>query len=480
MKLARDFGYISGQMGILSLFHLILMAWIARVLGPEAVGIYGLTISIVQIFLCLLLYGLQPAAAKFIPEYLVNKEDNNLAALILNLYFFRFCLGLISALILYLGRNFISNFYKFEILGEALGYGAILLFLYGLFYLTASCLQGFQKFKEIFILQSIFALATLLITFIFFKQDHSVLAPLKGTAVGLAVSTLYGLTVIILSLSSETWKKVRLEFLLRQGRGLLIYAFPAGLSLVFVLLIDNMGNLIVAKFLPAVTVGYFAFSYRLANYFSKTNSIWEMLFLPKFSELFSRKRRDYLANLFLNLLRNLFFVNTAVVGAALIFSPYLIRLLAGEKFLPALTLFQIFVVINIVRGMNPAINSLYYTYNRTAFLARVSFVKCLLDVTLLLLIIPRFGVVPGALAVLFSWVLVFYYNLYLVGKAVPDLFFAGKASFAFLVAAVVCLCLIPVFYKGVVGIISMAMIVAIGSVLFLKEREKFFLLLKSI
>ena len=286
MKLARDFGYITAHMGMLGLFYLGLMAWIARVLGPEAVGIYKLTLAIIGIFFCFQIYGLQPAAAKFIPEYRIKEDTKKLVNLILNLYLWRVGLGFVSVLILYLSKNFIVSFYKMEGLQSALGYGCVLLFLYGIFALTASCLQGFQKFRQLFIFQSIFVLSAILTIFIFYSHGLDILSPLKGMGWGWTIAIIYGVGVIIFSLPLKTWKEVKIKFLLPEGRSLMTYALPAGISFVFVLLIDNMGILIIARFVPVAVLGYFAFSYTLAGYFSRANSIWETLFLPKFSEIF--------------------------------------------------------------------------------------------------------------------------------------------------------------------------------------------------
>lgn len=416
MKLARDFGYIAGQTVIVGIFLLGLTSWIARTLGPEGIGIYAVTLSVIQVFFCLLVYGLQPAAAKFIPEYRIKGDTERLTGLILNLYIWRIGLGIASALILYFTKDFISSFYNIEGLGEALSCGCILVFLYGIFLLTASCLQGFQKFRELFIFQFIYVISSIIAIFIFYTKGENILSTLKGTGWGWAISILYGIAVIALSTPFHGWKKINIESLIGQGRGLMSYALPAGISFIFVLLIDNMGTLVVARFVSAAALGWFAFSYRLANYFSKANSVWETLYLPKFSEVFYKEKIGGLTALFLNLMRNLFFLNLIAVGIILIFSPHIIRLMGGEKFMPALVLFRIFVLVNIIRGMNPAINSLYYTCHRTEALLKVSLSKCLMDIALLIWIVPRFGIEAAALAILSTWVVIFFYNLYLIRK----------------------------------------------------------------
>lgn len=479
MKIIKNLGYISGQVGILGIFHIALMSWIARSLGPEGVGTYALTISIVQIFLCLLIYGLQPAAARFIPQYLVTGENKRLAILILNLYLWRIILGVIAGLVLYLSKNFIADFYRFEFLREALGYGSILLFLYGIFYLTASCIQGFQKFRELFIYQSLFVMVTFLGTVFFFKYGSGILSPLRGMTIGLVISILCGIVIIIFSLPFRRFPGISMELLVEEGRSLIRYAFPAGVGFIFVLLIDNMGNLVVARFASVATVGYFAFSYRLANYFSRANSIWETLFLPKFSEIFSKEKKEYLTKLFSSLLKNLFFLNIIGVGIILFFSPYIVTLLGGEKFSRALILFQIFAVINIIRGMNPAINSLYYTYHRTPYLARISFSKCIMDIILLIVIVPRFGVVAGAVAILFSWLTVFYYNIYLVRKTLAIEFSKNDIGLGFLIAMVMYVYVMSIFFTRV-GSVFLLFTIVLGFILILKERREFFFLLKSI
>ena len=477
MRLVRDFGYITGQTGILGLFYLGLMAWIARVLGPEGVGIYAVTISIVQVFFCFLVYGLQPAAAKFIPEYRVKGDTKKLVGLILSLYFWRLGLGVVTALILYLFKNLISSFYKLEGLPEALGCGVFLLFIYGIFLLTASCLQGFQKFRQLFLFQSIFVLSTITAILAFHIQGQGILAPLKGMGVGWVISIFYGVAVIISSLPRQAWRDVDRGLLIGQGRSVMTYALPAGISFVFILLIDNMGNLIVARFVSAATVGYFAFAYRLAGYFSRANSIWETLFLPKFSEIFSQKKIEYLGKLFSSLLKNLFLLNTVGVGLILLLSPYLVKFLAGEKFTPAIILFQIFVIINVIRGMNPAINSLYYTYHRTNYLVRVSFSKCLIDIVLLLLIVPDFGVVPAAIAILSSWLVIFYYNFYLIKTILKRPIFKREIGFGLLVPGIICLYFLSIFYKGMWNV-SLILPIAIGVYLLIKGKKEFFQIFK--
>jgi len=487
MKLVRDFGYITGQTGLLGLFYLGLMAWIARVLGPEGVGIYAVTISIVQVFFCILVYGLQPAAAKFIPEYRVKGDTKSLVSLILSLYLWRVGLGVVTALILYLSKNLISSFYNLEGLEPALSCGVFLLFIYGIFLLTASCLQGFQKFRQLFLFQSIFVLSTIAAILAFHMQGQEILAPLKGMGVGWSISILYGLAVIIFSLPRQAWRDVNRKLLIGQGRSVMTYALPAGISFVFILLIDNMGNLIVARFVPAATLGYFAFSYRLAGYFSRVNSIWETLYLPKFSEIFSQKKIEHLVKLFSSLLKNLFLLNTVGVGVILFLSPYLIKFLAGEKFAPAIILFQIFVIINIIRGMNPAINSLYYTYQRTNYLVRVSLSKCLVDIVLLLLIVPRFGVVPAAVAILSSWLVIFYYNFYLIKTILKKPFFKREIGFAIFVPGVICLYLLSISTRYLtcpVGpLVSYGACcgvpIVIGVYLLFKGRKEFFQIFKA-
>ena len=476
MKLVKDFGYITGHTGILGLFYLGLMAWVARVLGPEGVGIYAVTISIVQVFFCLLVYGLQPAAAKFIAQYRVTGDTKKLVSLILSLYLWRIGLGFIAALILYFSKNFISSFYNIEGLQEALGCGVFLLFIYGIFLLTASCLQGFQKFRHLFFFQLIFVLSSIAAILIFYVQGQGILSPLKGMGVGWIVSILYGIVVIISSLPHQAWRGVDRKLLIGHSRDIMVYAFPAGISFVFVLLIDNMGNLIVARFVPAAALGYFAFSYRLAGYFLRANSIWETLFLPKFSEIFSQKKKEYLGTLFSSLLKNLFLLNTVGVGAALVLAPYLVRLLAGERFAPAIILFQIFVIINVIRGMNPAINSLYYTYHRTNYLVRVSFSKCLMDIVLLLLIVPEFGIQPAAVAILSSWIIIFYYNFYLIKTILKRPVFKREIGFCILVPGIVC------FYLLSISILHSAwcgLPIAIGVYLLVRGRKEFLQIFKA-
>jgi len=396
---------------ILTIIGVLYWVVLARLLGPEKLGVLAIGFSIVSIFGIGTLQGLQPAIVRYVAGYLKKGEISKARSVILYSAKIKIITGLFFAILLFLLSKIIAlNVYHNSELFEILRLMSVLVLINSVSSIFPSIFEGLQKFEYSLYLST----TASILNFIFVINLVLFGYGLKGAVFGLITSAI--ITCIIGYIkSSQLMPKSNLNEKI-SIKELLGFSVPYSVSTMFYLIYENAGNLILGYFYSPVIVGYFSFAYNIANYPTKISYALHTGLLPSMSELHATKDRKTYEEVYLYSVKYLMILGCFVTTMVIVFSKELVLLLGGAEFLPAVILLQIMVLLNIARIAGAPNQSLFLSIGNTSIILKITMLKAFLEVLLYIALIPLFGAIGAAVAMVISWMIVFGVNFFAVWK----------------------------------------------------------------
>jgi O-antigen/teichoic acid export membrane protein len=301
---------------------------LARLLKPELFGVYGLTISVVSIFLTFADLGINTALVRYISSSLKNKEKA--ASYYKYLFKIKITLTLVIALILILIANPLSVFiFKKPELFYILLVSSIYLILSSLMDFFESLFYSFNEINYVTIKEAIFQISRILIVFLF-------LFFIAKTVLSLFLAFI--VTNILVLLYLLIMSRRRYKFLFgskkypskKEKKKIFSYIFYLTLANLSSIFFFNIDAILLGIFVEVSYVGFYKAAYSIAAAIAGLMAITNMLF-PIFSSL-NDEQSKYVFKKILHYLAVLAF--PATFGLALVAKPFII-ILYGKDYLPA-------------------------------------------------------------------------------------------------------------------------------------------------
>ncbi|NOZ63323.1 MAG: flippase [Calditrichaeota bacterium] len=374
----------------------LIRALIARTLGPANYGIFSLGISVVEIAGTLALLGLPTAINRYVPFYLSQKKEAVVRGTIRTSFLISAPAGLLTmALLILLNQQICLNIYNKPALVPVLRYFAIIVPFFSLMMLNSSIFTGFKRMDLIVYTQQSLRYLTILIVFlVLLFSGFGIKAAIFAYPAGYFITAMVGL--VLAQKLFPIWGKTLSAR--PNYKEIISFSWPLILVSMIWFIIDRVATLMLGYFKTAEVVGIYNAALPLAQFIPAVLQSFTTIFMPIASSLISSKDIKELRKVYATTSKWILVLTLPLFLLIFTFSEQLIALLFGAKYISAAPVLQIlafgFFFHAIVGPTTTSLNA----FEKTKITLINTVVGFAVNITLHLLLIPRFGIIGAAVA----------------------------------------------------------------------------------
>lgn len=361
---------------------------IARVLGPKNQGIYSLVILIPNIISTFLIFGVDVSSI-----YQIGKEEDKKE----KINFFISLAVIISLVSLIISFPIVLIF-KDILLGEiSINYVLLALTLSPIMVFNQIIgsifkgLEDFYIFNMISIIQKVLFFLTVLLLFITPK--------LNIVIIGLIMSSLFQTTYLLIKLKNIN-NKFKFVLTYKDIKESLSYGIKVYLSNLITFLNYRFDIIIMKTFLPFAQIGYYSVAVSIVEKLWIVSTSISTVIFPRLSGSKSNIERNNITGK----MTRIVFTMTLIISIILfLLSDFLIPLLFSKDYVSSVKPLKILLVgiffLSFSRVLSNDISARGYPQINTV----LSFINLLINISLNILLIPRFGSNGAAIATSISY-----------------------------------------------------------------------------
>jgi O-antigen/teichoic acid export membrane protein len=385
-----------------------------RYLGPEQSGQFQFVLSYVTLFGVVIDFGIQ--------QYIIKKttEDRSKA----KLYFHNFLMvEIILAIIVYGTLLLIAYLNNYEpIVFKAImvaGFGTA---LHGMSYPFLAVITSFYDLKKaafLNFLSSVINVGIIFITIwcgfsiVFLTIQQGIYAILAITLYYQFVKKFIGKPEIIKGFKEVKWSLVKTIL-----RASLPFALLVGFSTIY----NRIDVVLITKFLGYTQTGFYTAAYKFYDLIAFFPAVVSHSLYPVFSTLMAEKNLIQVRKSLEKYLRVMSALALPMATGGMLLSEPLIRILAGEEFVPAAKVLSVLVWAPAILFVYIVVNALVIS-QLTKFATLITGTNVVINIIGNLILLPRVGVVGAAIMTIVSESLQGLFYFYFVRKHITKFHF---------------------------------------------------------
>lgn len=365
--------YNFSSFGINHLGGLIFTILIARILDPDAFGMYSLALAIVVILMTIGDLGLNEALIKYVASNFENKSKAK--SYIFYLFKVKVLVLFSLSVILMISSKLIAYFYDKPQLAYLLVIGSLYLFFYSVMQFTSSLFYAFKNIRADVYKESIFqasriALVPLLLIFSF---GYLAAGPIVIATLG-SIITLAFIMFYLLRKYPDIFHSEKTSINKKEIFHFIKYLSLSSLSIIFLV---NTDIIILGKFVTLNFVGFYRAASSAIIIFASLLSLTAVLY-PIFSQLHRMK----IKKIFDILLYYLFLFAIPITFGVFMFSKQIMGVLFGSSYLPGAFILLGLSLLIIVLPLGELFRALLNSRGKSKITGKVVFYASVLNIVL--------------------------------------------------------------------------------------------------
>ena len=395
--LVSNFLALGVVQGLNFLLPLLVVPYLLYTLGIELFGLLAMATAFSSYFLILSDYGFNVTATR---EISIHREDREKLNEIFS------AVMIIKSLLMSLGFSILLlSLWLFDSLGkDALIYILTFGMVLGEVLFPIWFFQGIEKMRYIAILNIVAKLFFLLAILLFVKiEDDIYLVPLFNS-LGFIMVGLLSLFYI--------HKKFNIRFVWQPYRVLrqyIIMGWHIFLSKLAVTLYSSSNIFILGLFTNHLMVGYYAVAYKVVSALVSLGDIVNQVIFPYLSKKWIENREFYY-KLFYKFLQGIILTMFFIAIVLFFTAQDIVRLLVGEDSLISVELLQIMSLFIIIAPLGGLYSQSFVTQSRSFYVTKSTFWTLVVNLLLVAILIPLYGVYGLAMAEVLVKIFHFYLN----------------------------------------------------------------------
>ncbi len=371
----KDSLIIFTGLGVMAFIGFIFTVVLARTLGPNSFGIYSAITALATIIYSLGDLGISPALVNFIPKHPGEK-----AKYLTTGFWLQFAVAVLT-LLFFVGISLIHNL----VIPGSLAVDLLLAGGMSINYLFIGFAQGIftaeRRFWSYSLSQIIDPVIKIIIVFFLLRANTLTI----GSA--LAANFISTLFALLITFGKELYAT---EFEITRSLVVKITHFAKWIafSRIFSVMVSKIDVVILNLLVGSFQAGIYSAASRIAFFFALLISGLGSVVNARFSAFDSNKKLIAYS-------RKLLLLVGAIMALMLIcalFAGPLVTLVYGEKYQEAITVFRFLTLAMMPFTLSLILTpALIYTFNQTAFYAKITALQVTGIILLDLLLIPRFG-----------------------------------------------------------------------------------------
>lgn len=393
-------------------------------LGPESYGIITLAASFVAVLATLSTLGLNNGVIRYAPYYHSRNENKKVKGAINFSLKTSLITGIIVGAIIFIFSGFISKtfFPNFNqtTLPLALKIVAMIIPPTAALFILFASFEAFRVLKYELYTKNIFEGA--------FKLAFTALAIYLGYTIIGAMAVYLAAVVGSMILAFYYFRKHILPIIKtgtkpeKVNKELMQYSLPLLLSGMCMILLLSVDTWLIGYYRTATEVGIYNAAMPTAQMLYTLPTILLILFLPVLTELYAKGDKEEFKTVYKSTTKWIFLVNIPLLAIFLIFPKELINMLFGASYMSGTTTFMILSAGFFTASIFMTSERMLMAVNKTKFILGGYATILILNTTLNLHLIPKYGINGAAIASASSYILlsiIFLTGSYKSTKTIP-------------------------------------------------------------
>lgn len=407
-KFAFDVGWVfAGSVVILAL-HFLQNPIMARYLGPDGLGLYSMVTMIAGIIALIAGLGVNGAVVKYVAEY--KNDEGKLHAVFSSAFITMLIFGVVASIILFVLSDKFASMFDTPSLSPLLKIYAVI-FPFSLAYeIIMGLFNGLREMKYYSFINTFQGILTFSFIIAFLFLGFGV----KGALVGTMLAVIASMSISAIGMrkfvhfTSSNYKKYtkKLTF------------FGSQLMLANAINIINYRAdiLLIAYFLTATDVGYYAVAVSMSRFFWRIPQSIQMIAYPATSEYWAKDKISSLNKMIDKSMKYSACFLLIVGLGTWFFAKEIIVFLFGQAFSSSILPFQILVIGTAIYGIVIPIGGTLAGIGRPDLSLKIGAAAATANVILNVLLIPRFGIAGAAAATITSFIIIVILFIYFIIK----------------------------------------------------------------
>lgn len=391
--------FISKSAGILLWYVFIIL--ITKNLGAEAMGVFAISYTVLEIVVVIGRLGFDTALTKLTSEYLTRERWDLLRDVYFKTLKVSILFGLFLSIVLYFASTYISQyiFQKGHLTPyfRLISYAILPLII---IYINLGCLRGMKKMKEFsFIRDVAIFLFSILVLIIALNFEKSNSVPIFSYTIAVIFVSVISLYLWLRHMkftgesSSEPIKVIKI----------LNISFPMLLSSSLVLLMGWMDTLMLGVLKTEAEVGIYSVVLKVAMITGATLYAVNSIAAPKFAELYAQNDISGLAKIVRQSTKLIFWTSFPMLLIFFIF-PFNVLGIFGEEIRIGGYALMVLALGQFVSAICGSVGYLLQMTGRERVFQNIILIATAINIVLNALLIPEFGINGAAFASLTSLV----------------------------------------------------------------------------
>lgn len=382
---------------VATLIGLVFNLMVARIYGPESMGILALVNSFLAIALIPSLFGLQTSILRFIPEYIKKSSFFEALQIYKRSLIIVLIFSIVISMIVWFNAGYIAEYiFKKPEFTMIFSIAAIFLVFKSVGHMNQSALRAFKDFKLfalLSVLTPLFNILVLIVLNYVIEDIYNPVYAIFSTSVFVCLLTfLFLKKVIEKNKTDKLFSKQTLHI-----KQIITISAPMFLTSVMGTVITQTDIIMLGMYSDIEQVGIYAVVVKLALLTTFVLSSINVISAPRFSESFHSGDMDKLKTIVKKSSKLIFFTTLPIVLFLLVFGKFTLGLF-GEEFTIGYTAM---VILLIGQFVNISVGSVGYLMNMTGYQKEYNYIiiaSAIINIIINYILIPIYGTEGAAIA----------------------------------------------------------------------------------
>jgi O-antigen/teichoic acid export membrane protein len=381
---------------------------VARAYGAEAVG----TLAVINSFLVLItiftVLGTGNSILRLIPEHVAKYSVKSAFKVYRKTQYLVAAISLATGTLFYFASGMVADkIFNKPHLSFVFALAAGFVVFKSLMDLNTRAVRGLRLIRTFAFMQLLPALSMLVIllaiTFLFKDQNNPVYAQLAAFVVTAVIGALI--------MDRAFKRKVTASDLVEPmtAREILAVSTPMLMTASMNFFVGQTGIILLGVFRTESEVGYYSIAVKLATLTAFVFQAINAMAAPKFSQLFHTGDMDELFHVAKKSTKLIFWTTVPILLVLVLLGKPILALLFGQEFAIAYPAMVFLVIGQFVNSISGSTGSFMNMTGKEKILRNIIFFSAVINVTLSLVLIPRFGLEGAAIAGMTS---LCFWNIY--------------------------------------------------------------------
>jgi O-antigen/teichoic acid export membrane protein len=407
------------------------VALVAR-LGSFEYGLLSLGLAVTLFLSTLSLVGLNSSIVRYISFYRGKNDNNRIKGTILSSIKISLPASIIFMVLLFIFSEQVALiFFHNTKLVPILRLFSLTIPFIVLSNVFLNVILGYQKIEyQIGIKEISENIIKLVLTFLLIYSGYKLFGAALAYVIAVIMTTLLSLYFIQKKVFPILNKKIKSKLLTKE---LLKFSFPLLLAGCFALIMKWADVFMIGFFRTPSEVGVYNVALPTASLLALVPTGLIALFLPVITNLYTKKNKKEIKTITIRTSKWTFFVNFPIFIILLVFAGPVLKIMFGQEYVVGSTALSILLFAYLIHSLSHVNSSLLIMLKKTKIIFLIGGLMALSNLILNLLLIPRYGIIGGAIASSFSLIIGYVLHAIFVYKF-TKIFAINLLYFKFIIA----------------------------------------------